>query len=744
MMVTVNKHPNNIIRQCRLCGKYARNWKNLFKSTIKVYQDSKEKGFSLKPISVVIKECLNFSVAGSDNNQLPKAICTGCINKLSSWQKFQKLCAKQQCIFSCSSNDSINNNSYEQPIKNCNSDTDKIRKKTTDTDVIQKSLRSAETIVKNKEIKFKNAKAQVKRNKVKSDNGTDVPAVETNRESSRFKEIQKEEEHETKLREPLDTDSNVNIKRSRACASRCTYCKTIFKTKEEQIFHRGSVTGCAFLCHKCPKEFQLKFSLRKHLETHEEQRKYCCHVCGNLFMTMACLKCHIQLHDRGSKKFKCPQCPKQFHQTNQLNQHLRVHTGEKPHACSECPRRFNQRFQLDRHVEGVHKKVKKHRCPTCGKNFLYNNNFKAHLMRHSGQKDAECNICKKSFVTKNALFRHQRFHTGEKPFPCPECGKLFADCSNRKRHVIQYHGISCAENIGKYYQKDREMKSSKKVLCVLADSIEEDDDGQGLGIKPNTLRTFFESQEILLNEKFEESINVVSDDKNSIDNINNNDDSNNSSGSLPNSTVAIINNESSNINSINSVLKNLENGELTVTVLNEQNGECLQLMTTDNLLQYENMLINNNTNSMTTAGSSEFPNVKNKLIFDAESNIGKQNGDHVGKRGHQLNHIFDTNNYAAIFSLPDSETVYVNSVKDVPNLIPSSFGLISDSFVSDNDFVESEPSEEQHMFTLDTVNRVVPLETRSVIKMLNTNGTILLTVPDNEDYITLPEVAVNN
>lgn len=63
MMVVRNNYMNKIAKQCRLCGKYARNGKNLYKATIKVYQDTGQKRFSLKRVPDVIKECLNFSVS---------------------------------------------------------------------------------------------------------------------------------------------------------------------------------------------------------------------------------------------------------------------------------------------------------------------------------------------------------------------------------------------------------------------------------------------------------------------------------------------------------------------------------------------------------------------------------------------------------------------------------------------------------------------------------------------------------
>lgn len=131
------------------------------------------------------------------------------------------------------------------------------------SDVLQRTQIGGETLVIDKDIKFENVKAQSQtRNKDKSNNETGISRAERNEEISRFKRSQKEGQKKTKLTEQKEPARIVNKKRGRTRASRCMYCKTIFKTKEEQTFHRGSIHGCAFLCHKCPKEFRLKFSLR--------------------------------------------------------------------------------------------------------------------------------------------------------------------------------------------------------------------------------------------------------------------------------------------------------------------------------------------------------------------------------------------------------------------------------------------------------------------------------------------------
>ncbi|KAM6221374.1 early growth response protein 4 isoform 2-T2 [Rhynchocyon petersi] len=75
-------------------------------------------------------------------------------------------------------------------------------------------------------------------------------------------------------------------------------------------------------------------------------------------------------------------------------------------------------------------------CPveTCVRSFARSDELNRHLRIHTGHKPFQCRICLRNFSRSDHLTTHVRTHTGEKPFACDVCGRRFARSDEKKRH----------------------------------------------------------------------------------------------------------------------------------------------------------------------------------------------------------------------------------------------------------------------------------------------------------------------
>ncbi|XP_060102079.1 early growth response protein 4 [Heteronotia binoei] len=75
-------------------------------------------------------------------------------------------------------------------------------------------------------------------------------------------------------------------------------------------------------------------------------------------------------------------------------------------------------------------------CPveSCIRSFARSDELNRHLRIHTGHKPFQCRICLRNFSRSDHLTTHIRTHTGEKPFSCDDCGRRFARSDEKKRH----------------------------------------------------------------------------------------------------------------------------------------------------------------------------------------------------------------------------------------------------------------------------------------------------------------------
>ncbi|KAM8792431.1 zinc finger protein 131-like isoform 2-T2 [Eudromia elegans] len=162
---------------------------------------------------------------------------------------------------------------------------------------------------------------------------------------------------------------------------------------------------------------------QEHMKTHSTE-SYKCDICNKRYLRESALKQHLTCYhlDEGgaSKKQRpgkkihiCQYCDKQFDHFGHFKEHLRKHTGEKPFECPNCHERFARNSTLKCHLTacqsgaGAKKGRKKlYECQVCNSVFNSWDQFKDHLVIHTGDKPNHCTICDLWFMQGSELRRH--------------------------------------------------------------------------------------------------------------------------------------------------------------------------------------------------------------------------------------------------------------------------------------------------------------------------------------------------
>nr|XP_020507342.1 zinc finger protein 431-like [Labrus bergylta] len=264
--------------------------------------------------------------------------------------------------------------------------------------------------------------------------------------------------------ETFQSDSGLRKHvKTHSAESVCGICGQTFPPSETLTDHLQVHRDAAKICHVCGKSFQ---NIDTHMRSHTGVKPYVCGVCGKSFPRPGALRRHRRIHS-GERPYICEFCGKTFMDNGALSTHIRKHTGDKPThrvSCQTCGKSL-----ASVHVLEVHKRIhtgdKPFQCLVCGNTFRQVGGLNAHMMTHSGEKPYNCSLCGKSFSTKGYLQIHLRFHRKECAFSCSLCSKAFVTKNDLKKHLLTHSGekpYGCSI-CGKSYQEKRSREIHMKV-----------------------------------------------------------------------------------------------------------------------------------------------------------------------------------------------------------------------------------------------------------------------------------------
>ncbi|XP_018417813.1 PREDICTED: zinc finger protein 131 isoform X2 [Nanorana parkeri] len=164
---------------------------------------------------------------------------------------------------------------------------------------------------------------------------------------------------------------------------------------------------------------------QEHMKTHTADN-YKCEICNKSYVREVAWKQHLTCYHLdesgaakrpkpGKKIHVCQYCEKQFDHFGHFKEHLRKHTGEKPFECPNCHEHFARNSTLKCHLSacqygvGAKKGRKKlYECQVCNSVFNCWDQFKDHLVLHTGDKPNHCTICDLWFMQGSELRKHLR------------------------------------------------------------------------------------------------------------------------------------------------------------------------------------------------------------------------------------------------------------------------------------------------------------------------------------------------
>jgi KRAB domain-containing zinc finger protein len=224
------------------------------------------------------------------------------------------------------------------------------------------------------------------------------------------------------------------------------------KKQQDYILHKDKnamkrAHRYKYECRLCQKICRGWASWYHHWSTHLDKRPdFICPTCGWKTKTKAGMWAHRKKHTDVS--VKCPHCDYTNCIKSAINTHImQVHPELSPkklwrHLCDTCGREFKTSSNLSSHMK-LHKQLIRNQvCSLCKKSFYSKKLLQDHVRSVHEEKRHKCDKCDNKFAKRLSLLVHiDRVHLRIKKIPCDydDCDQLFYEKKDLKQHIMVYH-----------------------------------------------------------------------------------------------------------------------------------------------------------------------------------------------------------------------------------------------------------------------------------------------------------------
>ncbi|XP_030749269.1 zinc finger protein 724-like isoform X3 [Sitophilus oryzae] len=258
-------------------------------------------------------------------------------------------------------------------------------------------------------------------------------------------------------------DIEIHFKEQHPTDKTCIICEQEFSCFLNALYHMMKKHGKIKCCRLCLVSFKTNDQLMEHYKSDEHNKK--CKICNREFKNRKMLYDHRRKYHLNpeliNKKYKCPKCPKEFANHNNIRRHILCFHNMVRYLCDTCGQSYttnrNLRFHILKFHQGQEVEVKTTRknyfCETCGRELKIFHKYAIaqHTAKHKGHNYV-CRRCHESFETEQEFEAHVE-QEGHQLLKCPHCNAEFVREESFNTHLKNHDAPGWNKNYFVRYNK---------------------------------------------------------------------------------------------------------------------------------------------------------------------------------------------------------------------------------------------------------------------------------------------------